>query len=66
MGERWLGLEGVSGEAAGQLRYGIHGTNDPVYVGQSMSMGCIRMYNEDVEWLYDMLVEEHSQVIIKD
>lgn len=31
--------------------YGIHGTNDPSSIGQSVSHGCIRMYNEDVEEL---------------
>jgi lipoprotein-anchoring transpeptidase ErfK/SrfK len=29
-------------------------------------MGCIRMYNEDVEQVYSYLVEKHSTVIVKD
>lgn len=32
--------------------YRIHGTNEPWTIGQSMSSGCIRMRNEDVEDLY--------------
>ncbi len=32
--------------------YGIHGTNKPNLVGKSVSLGCIRMRNEDVNWLY--------------
>lgn len=32
--------------------YRIHGTNQPWTIGQSMSSGCIRMANKDVEHLY--------------
>ena len=66
LGERWIGLEGVQGEAVGQERYGIHGTNDPATIGKNESLGCVRMYNEDVGRLYDMLVVEHSRVRISD
>lgn len=31
----------------------IHGTNNNSSIGTSVSNGCIRMYNKDVEWLYD-------------
>jgi len=31
----------------------IHGTNQPEYIGESISSGCIRMTNEDVIDLYD-------------
>jgi len=64
LGERWIGLEGISGEALGQLRYGIHGTIDPDSIGRNASLGCIRMYNEDVEALYTFLVEKHSTVTV--
>ena len=64
LGERWIGLRGVRGEAAGQQRYGIHGTHDSSTIGKNESLGCVRMYNEDVEALYDMLVSKHSRVII--
>lgn len=66
LGERWIGLQGVHGEAVGQERYGIHGTNDPATIGKNESLGCVRMNNEDVEWLYDMLVVKHSRVRITD
>ena len=42
LGYRWLGLYG---------NYGIHGTNAPWSIGRSVSHGCIRMYEEDVEEL---------------
>jgi hypothetical protein len=31
----------------------IHGTNQPEYIGESISSGCIRMTNEDVIDLYN-------------
>lgn len=45
-GSRWLGLNVPWGQ------YGIHGTNRPYLVGQSVSHGCVRMRNSDVEKLY--------------
>jgi len=47
LGTRWMGLS-----ARG---YGIHGTNDPRSIGRSASHGCIRMRNQDVEELFDMV-----------
>ncbi len=35
--------------------YGIHGTNDPSSIGQSVSHGCIRMRNEEIERLFEMV-----------
>jgi len=65
LGERWIGLEGVGGEAMGQLRYGIHGTIEPETIGRNASLGCVRMFNEDVELLYTYLVEKHSTVVVR-
>jgi L,D-transpeptidase catalytic domain/Putative peptidoglycan binding domain len=48
-GSRWLGLNVPWGT------YGIHGTNRPRSIGQYASHGCIRMYNADVEQLYDLV-----------
>ncbi len=64
LGEHWLGLEGVGGEAKDQLRYGIHGTNEPDSIGKSLSLGCIRMHNRDVSELYTLLVLKHSKVTV--
>lgn len=66
LGERWIGLKGISGESMQQERYGIHGTNDPSSIGKDESLGCVRMHNQDVEVLYDLLVETHSRIIIFD
>lgn len=35
--------------------YGIHGTDEPASIGHSVSHGCVRMYNQDVEQLYPMV-----------
>jgi lipoprotein-anchoring transpeptidase ErfK/SrfK len=35
--------------------YGIHGTDQPSSVGRSVSHGCVRMLNVDVERLYPMV-----------
>jgi hypothetical protein len=35
--------------------YGIHGTNAPETIGRSVSHGCVRLRNEDIEQLYDMV-----------
>jgi len=65
LGERWIGLIGVSGDALGQRRYGVHGTIDQDSIGRNASLGCIRMYNKDVEQLYDCLVSKHSTVTVE-
>lgn len=48
-GTRWLGLDVPWGV------YGIHGTNRPWTIGGYESHGCIRMFNADVERLYEMV-----------
>ncbi len=50
LGKRWMGLNIGDG---GQ--YGIHGNAAYYSIGRYISMGCIRMYNEDVEYLFDMV-----------
>lgn len=47
LGTRFLGINKPS--------YGIHGTNEPDSIGYSLSHGCVRMHNEDVEKLYEMV-----------
>ena len=65
LGEHWLSLEGLEGEAKGQERYGIHGTIEPESVGKDVSLGCIRMYNEDVSFLFDLMTVGSSLVTVK-
>jgi hypothetical protein len=35
--------------------YALHGTNKPETIGQAVSHGCIRLRNEDIEKLYEMV-----------
>jgi hypothetical protein len=48
---RYLGVLGVYRLYIGD-GYGIHGTDVPSSIGQSVSHGCIRVRNEDMETLY--------------
>jgi len=65
LGECWIEIKGVGGEAAGQQRYGIHGTVDPDSIGRSESMGCIRLHNADVAELYTLLVPNKSRITVE-
>lgn len=47
LGTRWMAFT--------YEMHGIHGTNHPELIGQAVSHGCVRMYNENVEELYGMV-----------
>jgi lipoprotein-anchoring transpeptidase ErfK/SrfK len=47
VGTRWMSL--------GYKGYGLHGTNQPKSIGQAASHGCIRMRNQDVEELFELV-----------
>jgi lipoprotein-anchoring transpeptidase ErfK/SrfK len=66
LGKFWIGLAGTEGQAVDKKSYGIHGTIDPDSIGKQASLGCIRMRNEDVTLVYEMLVEGKSAVVVKD
>lgn len=51
LGTRWLAFENTD-EHQG---FGIHGTTLPETIGTESSMGCVRMRNEEVEELYDLV-----------
>jgi lipoprotein-anchoring transpeptidase ErfK/SrfK len=44
--------------------YRIHGTNQPEYIGQAISSGCIRMTNEDVIDLFDRVRQGAIVVVL--
>jgi len=46
LGYRWMEIQGT---------YGIHGTNRPDSIGNYVSNGCIRMFEEDVEALFNLV-----------
>ncbi|MEM7021693.1 MAG: L,D-transpeptidase family protein [Pseudomonadota bacterium] len=39
----------------GWPQYLIHGTNKPLGIGRRVSSGCIRMYPEDIEYLFEQI-----------
>jgi len=52
LGPRWLGINALG---TGGSSYGVHGNNAPYSIGTYASSGCIRMYNEDIVWLYERI-----------
>jgi L,D-transpeptidase ErfK/SrfK len=58
LGERWIAFW-----TDGKDYIGFHGTPNRESVGRAVSHGCIRMLNEDVRQLYDM-VAPGTQVIV--
>jgi hypothetical protein len=48
LGERWLGF-------SEKTSYGIHGTNSESTIGSRESEGCVRMHNQDVIDLFDLV-----------
>jgi lipoprotein-anchoring transpeptidase ErfK/SrfK len=48
----------------GETQYRIHGTDKPWSIGQASSSGCIRMLNDDVAALYDM-VQVGARVVVE-
>lgn len=56
LGSRWMGID-VPG-------YGIHGTTEPQAIGQQVTAGCVRMRNEDVEELFDIVPEGTAVTIV--
>lgn len=48
LGTRWIGIS-----YGGGGKYGVHGTSSPRSIGSYASLGCVRMFNQDVENLYE-------------
>ncbi len=65
LGSRWMGLGGVDGGGVEIEGYGIHGTTKPNELGRQITLGCVRMKNEEVEIVYD-IVPVGTEVIIID
>ncbi|MCK4518752.1 MAG: L,D-transpeptidase family protein [Candidatus Omnitrophica bacterium] len=57
LGSRWMGISIKT--------YGIHGTTEEGSIGQQITKGCVRMTNEEVEELYD-IVAKGTEVTIVD
>ncbi len=60
----WIPLEGLDENTEGLTDYGIHSTNDPSSIGRAESLGCIRLGDDDIEFVYATLYEHWSTVLV--
>lgn len=51
IGTRWMGFR----PKANITGYGIHGTDEPESIGKNMSAGCVRLHNDHVQVLFEMV-----------
>lgn len=56
IGTHWLGWN--------EPGFGIHGTDEPERLGEPASLGCVRMHNDEVKLLHD-LVPSGTRVIVE-
>jgi len=61
----WISLEGLDDATRDLPDYGIHSTNDPTSIGKAASLGCIRLADDDIELLYQLLYEHWSTVEVR-
>ncbi len=64
LGSRWIGLEGIKGNAKDRTGFAIHGTKKPEEIGTAGSRGCIRLDNGDAILIYNLLMPSYSLVEI--
>jgi lipoprotein-anchoring transpeptidase ErfK/SrfK len=57
LGSRWMGFDT-------DPHYGIHGTLHPETIGRQVTDGCVRMKNEDVEEIFD-IIPVGTEVVIQ-
>jgi lipoprotein-anchoring transpeptidase ErfK/SrfK len=62
LGKRWMGLS--MGSSPGSS-YGIHGNANESSIGKSVSSGCIRMHNSEIQWLFDQINVGATVIIAK-
>lgn len=63
LGTRWMPLVPI--EEALPTDLGIHGTIAPETIGHFSSHGCARLYKEDIEELYDLVVRSTPVEIVE-
>ncbi|MFC0188344.1 L,D-transpeptidase [Fictibacillus aquaticus] len=62
LGTRWIGFDARNTDGR---QYGIHGNNNPSSIGKYVSNGCIRMKEDDVQYVYKHLPDGAAVVVIK-
>ena len=66
LGSRWIGLEGIEGDALGRTGFAIHGTKEPDTISTGSSQGCIRLHNGDAILVYKLLEPGVSKIRVVD
>jgi len=56
LGKYWMRLS--------ETEYGIHGTNTPWAVGRNVTRGCIRLYPEDIAFLFSRVLPKTPVEVI--
>lgn len=64
IGEYWIALAGTDQNTMPLSGYGIHGTVEPESIGNMESMGCVRLLDDDIQLVFNMMVEGKSTVQI--
>ena len=65
LGSRWMALKPIGDTKVVGSGYGIHGTTQPDSVGTPASQGCIRMINDQIEELFDIIPDTKVVVTIR-
>ena len=65
IGEYWIGLEGIESHNLQEQGFGVHGTIDPDSIGHSESMGCVRLGDDDIALLFELLASGQSTVTVQ-
>ncbi len=65
IGDYWIGMRGTDPDTSAIEGIGLHGTIEPESIGRQMSMGCIRLLDDDIALLFDCLVEGKSTVTVQ-
>jgi len=66
LGSRYIGLEGIEGNAKDRTGFAIHGTKEPETIRTRSSGGCIRLLNGEVIELYNLLTSGLSEIRVVD
>ena len=64
LGARWIPITCLKGDGVDVTGIALHGTNDPKSIGTRCSLGCIRLRDEDVIEVYNVLAAGISLVDI--
>ncbi|MFC7370473.1 L,D-transpeptidase [Fictibacillus iocasae] len=62
LGSRWIGFDARNTD--GRM-YGIHGSNNPASIGTYASNGCVRMLEDDVQYVYDHIPGGAAVIVVK-